>query len=58
MRNSGRNQEMKRRRVEYRKKGQTGNRLLLLATVAAIAILVFHIRDIKAELEEDRKSVV
>ena len=57
MRNSGRNQEMKRRRVEYRKKGQTGNRLLLLATAAAIAVLVFHIRDIKAELEEMRTAL-
>ena len=57
MRNSGRNQEMKRRRVEYRKKGQTGNRLLLLATAAAIAVLVFHIRDIKAELEEIRTAL-
>ena len=41
----------------HRKKRQTGSRLLLLATVAAIAILVFHIRDIKAELEEMRTAL-
>ena len=51
MRSNDRNIRMKERRVGYRKKGQTGNRMLLLATMAAIAVLVFHIRDIKVELE-------
>ena len=57
MKYNNRNIRMKERRVGYRKKGQTGSRLLLLATVAAIAILVFHIRDIKAELEEMRTAL-
>ena len=52
-----RNIRMKERRVGYRKKGQTGNRMLLLATMAAIAVLVFHIRDIKVELEEMRTAL-
>ena len=57
MRSNDRNIRMKERRVGYRKKGQTGNRLLLLATMAAIVVLVFHIRDIKAELEEMRTAL-
>ena len=52
MRSSNRNIRMKERRMGYRKKEQAGNRMLLLAMVAVIAILVFRIRDIKAELEE------
>lgn len=57
MRNNGRNQGMKGKQVGYRKKEQTGSRLLLLAIVAVIAVLVFHIRDIKAELEEMRTAL-
>lgn len=57
MKYNNRNIRMKERRVGYRKKGQTGNRLPLLAMVAAIAILVFHIRDIKVELEEMRTAL-
>ena len=57
MRSNDRNIRMKERRVGYRKKEQTGNRLLLLAMVAVIAVLVFHIRDIKAELEEMRTAL-
>ena len=54
MRDNSRNIRIKERRVGYRKKEQTGNRLFLLAVVAVITVLVFHIRDIKAELEEMR----
>lgn len=57
MRSNDRNIRMKERRVGYRKKGQTGNRRLLLAMVAVIVVLVFHIRDIKAELEEMRTAL-
>lgn len=54
MRSNDRNIRMKERRVGYRKKEQKRNRWFLLAMVAVIAVLVFHIRDIKAELEEMR----
>ena len=54
MRSKDRNIRMKERRVGYRKKEQKRNRWFLLAMVAVIAVLVFHIRDIKAELEEMR----
>ncbi len=57
MKNNNRNIRMKERRAGYRKKEQTGNRLLLLAMVAVIAVVVFHIRDIKAELEEMRTAL-
>ncbi|MBD5543394.1 MAG: hypothetical protein HDR01_03895 [Lachnospiraceae bacterium] len=57
MKNSNRNIRMRERRVGYRKKEQTGSRLLLPAMVAVIAVLVFHIRDIKAELEEMRTAL-
>lgn len=57
MRSNDRNIRMKERRVGYRKKEQTGNRRLILAMVAVIVVLVFHIRDIKAELEEMRTAL-
>lgn len=57
MRDNNRNIKMKERRVGYRKKEQTGSRLLLLVMVVSIAVLVFHIRDIKAELEDMRTAL-
>ena len=57
MKNNDRNIRMRGGRVSYRKKEQTGIRRLLLAIVAVIAVLVFHIRDIKVELEEMRTAL-